>query len=195
MDTDPSVQIDAIRKHYDRLSGLYRTFWGEHIHHGLWDGARNAKDAQVALIARLASKAGIRPGAHVLDVGSGLGGSSIWLARNLNCTVVGLTISPVQFDIAKRRARRHGLSTQVQFRLEDANALHAQNEFDCVWVIECSEHLFDKAGFIRRAAGALRPGGVLALCAWLRADDRLTTSGHDLLDRVCRGMLDRKSVV
>ena len=125
----------------------------------------------------------------MLDVGCGLGGSSIWLARNLKCTVLGLTISPVQLEIATRRARRHGLSGQVQFRLQDANDLCNENEFDCVWVIECSEHLFDKTGFISQAAAALRPRGVLALCAWLRADGPLANSGRDLIDRVCRGML------
>ena len=185
----PSTQIDAIQRHYDRLSAFYRTFWGEHIHHGLWEGARNAKEAQVALIERLAAKADIRPGSHVLDVGCGLGGSSIWLARNLKCTVVGLTISPVQLEIATRRARRQGLSGRVQFRLQDANDLSNENEFDCVWVVECSEHLFNKVGFISRAAAALHAGGVLALCAWLRADGPLGNSGRLLIDRVCRGML------
>ena len=63
------------------------------------------------------------------------------------------------------------------------------DQFDCVWVVECSEHLFNKVGFISRAAAALHAGGVLALCAWLRADGPLGNSGRLLIDRVCRGML------
>src|SRR5262249_32124354 len=61
-----------------------------------------------------------------------------------------------------------------------------QNEsFDAVWVVECSEHLPDKAGFIVSCARVLKPGGVLALCAWLRGrpvDERLVT-------QICHGML------
>ena len=189
MRADQSVTNSAIRKHYDRLSILYRTFWGDHIHHGLWEHARTAKEAQIALIERLAAKAKIQPGWHVLDVGCGLGGSSIWLAQNLACSVLGVTISPVQLDIAKRRAFRQRVAGQVQFRLEDANFLTYENSFNCVWIIECSEHLFDKADFLRRAAAALRPGGVLALCAWVMSDGPLADSGRDLIARVCHGML------
>ena len=113
----PSTQIDAIQRHYDRLSAFYRTFWGDHIHHGLWEGARNAKEAQVALIERLAAKADIRPGSHVLDVGCGLGGSSIWLARNLKCTVVGLTISSTAFGSSSVRSTCSIKSASLAARL------------------------------------------------------------------------------
>src|SRR5438105_12067042 len=185
MHTDQSITVPAIRKHYDQLSILYRTFWGHHIHHGLWECARTAKDAQVALIERLVAIANVERRSHVLDVGCGLGGSSVWLARNLECSVVGLTISPVQLRMAKRRASRERLIPQVQFRLEDANLLNYENSFDCIWIIECSEHLFDKADFFRRTAAALRPGGVLALCAWLVSDHPLADSALGVIARVC----------
>src|SRR5262249_14600044 len=39
-----------------------------------------------------------------------------------------------------------------------------------LWNVECSEHLFDKPAFFQRATGWLRPGGRIALCAWLAGD-------------------------
>jgi tocopherol O-methyltransferase len=183
------ITVGAIRGHYDRLSVLYRAFWGEHIHHGFWNGARTPKEAQIALIEKLAAVAHVRHGSAVLDIGCGLGGSSLWLARNLGCSVLGLTISPVQLKMASRRAAKQRLAERVRFRLEDANSLTYESAFDCVWIIECSEHIFDKAAFFRRAASALRPGGVLALCAWVRRDGELSPTENDLIARVCRGML------
>jgi cyclopropane fatty-acyl-phospholipid synthase-like methyltransferase len=78
-----NVEIDHIRKHYDRLSFLYRLFWGEHLHHGYWDADLSSAQAQVRLMERLAEQAHVPRGACVLDIGCGLGGSAFWLADRL----------------------------------------------------------------------------------------------------------------
>lgn len=181
--------VDAIREHYDLLSGYYGTFWGDHIHHGYWDNDESPAAAQVNLVARLAERAGIPRGARVLDVGCGLGGSALWLARHLGCTVTGITISPVQVQMATNRARAENLGDRVRFLVMDANRLDlAPESFDVVWVIECSEHVDDKAGLLAACARVLAPGGRLALCAWLAADDR-TPERDRLIAEVCEGML------
>src|ERR1700687_5264220 len=99
-----SVEIDHIRKHYDRLSFLYRLFWGEHLHHGYWEKDESVARAQIQLMERLAERAGVPRGARVLDIGCGLGGSALWLADKLDCKVTGITISPVQARMAAAKA-------------------------------------------------------------------------------------------
>jgi tocopherol O-methyltransferase len=180
---------DAIREHYDRLSFFYRLFWGDHIHHGYWQqGEESAVCAQEQLIARLAQRAGIPRGARVLDVGCGLGGSSLWLARRLGCSVLGITLSPIQATAARERARQENLEGTVAFAVLDANRLAlAPASFDIVWCIECSEHLEDKPDFFRACGRLLRPGGRLALCAWLANDG--SAADPSLLAAVCHGML------
>ena len=173
-----------IRAHYDRLSIFYRWLWGEHIHHGLWRDSESPRQAQVALVEELARCAAVPFGARVLDVGCGLGASAHWLAQNRGCSVVGITISTVQKRAAERRARSLGLKHRMEFLVKDANKLDFGSEsFDVVWNIECSEHLNDKAQFIRDSARVLRHGGALALCAWVKAAD------SKLLPRICSGML------
>jgi tocopherol O-methyltransferase len=164
----------AVREHYDRLSGQYLRQWGEHIHHGLFDGAPapTPADAQLRLVEHLAARAAIARGSRVLDVGCGFGGSTRWLAERLECRVVGLTISPVQARTALRLTARRELAGRAAFALADAERLPcAAGSVDAVWVVECSEHLADKATFLAACAQALRPGGVLALCAWLAPDE------------------------
>ena len=188
--TNETSNVNAIRGHYDRLSVLYRALWGEHIHHGYWENGESPATAQVRLVERLAVRAAIPHGARVLDVGSGFGGSSLWLAQNLGCSVLGLNISPVQTIMATHQARVAGLADRAHFEVKDANHLDLPSEsFDAVWVIESSEHLDDKAAFIESCARVLKPGGVLSLCAWLVADDLLSSGQARLVSEVCRGML------
>jgi len=182
--------LHAIRDHYDRLSVLYHYLWGVHIHHGYWEEDEPPSVAQENLIRRLVGWAGIPPGARVLDIGCGLGGSSLWLARHLGCSVTGITLSRVQAWLAGRRARAAKLSDRVGFQVMDANHLALPPEsYDAVWVIECSEHLTDKAAFLASCARVLRPGGRLALCAWLSAAQPGDRAGERLVAEVCRSML------
>jgi tocopherol O-methyltransferase len=184
------VDIDHIRKHYDRLSFLYRLLWGEHLHHGYWDDNQSVAQAQVRLMERLAECAAFPRGARALDIGCGLGGSAFWLAQQFDCEVTGFTISPVQARMATRKAKARGLSSRVQFQVIDANLWQPQPEsVDLVWIMESSEHFRDKRGFFERCAVALKPGGVLAVCAWLRRDGPMQEGEEKLVATIGEAML------
>jgi tocopherol O-methyltransferase len=196
------VEIDHIRKHYDRLSFLYRLFWGEHLHHGYWDADLSSAQAQVRLMERLAERAHVPRGVSVLDIGCGLGGSAFWLADRFDCNVTGMTISPVQARMANKKAKARGLSDRVRFEVQDANQWQPQPEsVDMVWIMESSEHFQDKKGFFARCASALKSGGVLAVCAWLRRDGPpmskdeqklVATIGEAMLSASLDGLSDYK---
>lgn len=164
----PDVTRRVIRGHYDLTTVFYRLLWGPHIHHGLWDADEPPHVAQVRLMDALADRAEIRGGERVLDVGCGMGGSSLHLARTRGCDVTGVTVSGVQRAWAGTSAWMRGLRNRVRFRRADAESLELPDaSFDVVWSIECTEHLFDKPRFFAQVARWLRPGGRVAICAWL----------------------------
>jgi tocopherol O-methyltransferase len=184
------VDVDRVRKHYDRLSFLYRMFWGEHLHHGYWNGGETVEQAQIQLMEQLAQRAGIPRGAKVLDIGCGVGGSALWLADQFGCQVTGMTISPVQAKMATRKAKARGLSERVRFEVNDANQWEPEPEtFDVVWIMESSEHFPDKKHFFERCASALKPGGTLACCAWLRRDGALRPAEQKLVATIAEAMM------
>ena len=173
MTTSPQFDVDIleIRKHYDRLSRFYRMLWGEHLHHGYWENGESIERAQIRLMEQLAEKARIQRGTRVLDIGCGLGGTAFWLADQYDCRVTGFTISPVQARMATKKAKSKGLANRVEFLVIDANTWQPQPEsVDVVWIMESSEHFQDKKNFFARCARALKPDGVLAVCAWLRGE-------------------------
>ncbi len=190
LDYQPSAGVSEIRDHYDRISVFYRALWGDHIHHGYFEDRESPERAQLKLIERLAEMAGIPAGASVLDVGCGVGGSARWLAKELDCTVLGITLSPVQARMAAEAAAREGLGDRARFAVKDAHRLDfPAGSFDVVWVIECSEHLQDKEAFIQACQRVLKPGGTLALCAWLSAERFVSAAHERLVAQVCEGML------
>jgi tocopherol O-methyltransferase len=192
------VEKGAIRSHYDLATPFYRLLWGPHIHHGLWseeDAARNVplvspRAAQEHLTDTLAALGGVAAEDRVLDVGCGMGGSSIRLARRLGCRVTGITLSGVQQRWASIAVRWAGVGDRVAIRRADAETVQFPSDsFDVVWSVECTEHLFNKEQFFRRAAEWLRPGGTMAICAWLAADDADRPGPRGEVEAVCEAFL------
>ncbi|MCC0178320.1 methyltransferase domain-containing protein [Waterburya agarophytonicola K14] len=163
-----------IREFYDASSGLWEQIWGEHMHHGYYGKNGNYKidrrQAQIELIEELLlwSDCHINnPPENVIDVGCGIGGSTLHLAEKFGCNATGITLSPVQASRATERAREAGLDSGVRF--EVANALEmpfANDTFDLVWSLESGEHMPDKAKFLAECYRVLKPGGKIIFATW-----------------------------
>jgi tocopherol O-methyltransferase len=101
-----------------------------------------------------------------------------------------MTISPVQAKMATRKAKRRGFSESVRFEVNDANHWQpAPESFDVVWIMESSEHFPDKKHFLERCAIALKPGGTLACCAWLRRDGATPPGEQKLVATIAEAMM------
>ncbi len=179
---------DLVRRFYDIGSRYYAELYGEHIHDGYYvTGRESREEAQENLVKHLADKAGIRRGEKVLDVGCGIGGSSLWLARHLGAVTVGITISPVQFNMARKAARERRLD--CTFLLMDAENMHFDTRFDVIWVVATATHLRDQPRFIASAARFLRPGGRFVIFDWMLGESAADARRDRQIEAVRRGML------
>ena len=177
-----------IIEHYDFASPYYRELWGEHLHHGYWETGKETKEeAQLALTTHLARAAQVPHGADILDVGCGFGGCSIYLAKNYQATVTGMTISPVQAAMAQQAANRANASSQ--FLVMDADNITLGYKFDLVWSIEAISHFTGKPEFFSQAAGMLKQGGTLALIDWFQQRDLSSAQQLEYIAPIERGML------
>src|SRR5258708_34321783 len=94
-----------IVEHYDSVSPYYHSLWGEHLHHGYWIRGDESKElAQLQLTEHLAELADVQTGSAVLDIGCGFGASSLYLAQKYKARATGITISPVQVEMARKAA-------------------------------------------------------------------------------------------
>ncbi len=164
--------LDKIREHYDVASPYYTQLWGQHLHHGYYETGRESKEeAAENLIKLLVARSRLLPGARVLDVGCGVGGSSIWLAKNLGCRVTGVSLSPVQIQMATKAAA--SMTNKPVFVVDDANQLTIEGSYDIVWVVEVLSHLSRRGDFFKKVSGLLVSGGKICEAAWLK-DERLS---------------------
>ena len=176
-----------IVEHYDIVSPYYCSLWGEHLHHGYWIRGDESKElAQLQLTQYLATLATIQTGATVLDIGCGYGGSSLYLARAYDARVTGITISPVQVEMAREAAATAHLD--VQFLLMDAEALDFPDKFDVLWSIESISHYYDRRKFFANAAPFLKPGGTFAFTDWFKRPGLSPAQTRKFIEPIERGM-------
>jgi len=121
--------------------------------------AATLEEAQRAKYRLLASKAGLRPGARVLEIGCGWGGFAELAASEFGCRVTGLTISQEQAAYARERIDRAGLADRVSIELTDYREVTGR--YDAIVSIEMLEAVGHRylPTYFEKCAEALNPGG------------------------------------
>lgn len=175
----------AVAAHYDELDLFYREVWGEHVHHGFWATGRESRLAAAdALVDLVAARLDLAPGQALCDIGCGYGATAVRLAERHGVHVTGVTVSGVQATIAAAKSPSHG-SIAVLHRDWLCNGF-PDRQFDRAYAIESSEHMPDKRRFFAEAYRTLRPGGRLAVCAWLARESPGPWEARYLLEPICR---------
>src|SRR2546425_8793425 len=176
-----------IIEHYDVLSPYYRSLWGDHLHHGYCiRGDESKEKAQLQLIEHLARLARVKPGSDILDIGCGFGASSLYLAKNHNAAVTGITISPVQVEMAIGAAA--GQNLDVRFLSMDAEAMSLHKKFDVLWSVESISHYLNREQFFASAANLLKPGGSFAITDWFKKENLTGAETQKYIEPIENGM-------
>jgi MPBQ/MSBQ methyltransferase len=116
-----------------------------------------------AATEELAGVARVQPGETVLDVGSGLGGTSRYLAAGTGCRAIGVDLTEEYCRVAEMLSARVGLAERTEFRQGNALELPFEDaSFDLAWTEHAQMNIADKRGFYGELLRVLRPGGRLA---------------------------------
>ena len=112
----------------------------------------------------LARVAGLDATMRVLDVGSGVGGTSRCLAKEFGCRVTGIDLTDEYCRAATMLTARTGLADLVDFRQGDATELPFDDQtFDVVWTEHVAMNIPDKKRLYQEMHRVLKPGGTLAI--------------------------------
>src|SRR6266446_10692571 len=101
---------------------------------------------------------------RVLDVGSGIGGPSRFLASRYGCQVTGIDLTAEFCRVAEMLTRLTGLTSKVSYRQADALDLPFEDMcFDVVWSQNASMNIADRDRLYSEMRRVLKAGGRLAL--------------------------------
>lgn len=128
------------KEHYDLGNDLFNAMLDPNMQYSCayWKDADTLADAQVAKLKMICEKLQLKPGMKVLDIGCGWGGLAAYMAKEYGVSVVGVTISKEQQQLAQKRCE--GLPVQIM--LQDYRDLN--EEFDRIVSVGMFEHVGPK---------------------------------------------------
>jgi ubiquinone/menaquinone biosynthesis C-methylase UbiE len=110
--------------------------------------------------AELAGALGLASGLRVLDVGSGVGGPSRYIAATYDCDVVGIDLTEEYCRVAALLAERVGLGERVAYRQGDALAMPFPDaDFQVTYTQHVAMNIDDKERLYAEVWRVLQPGG------------------------------------
>jgi ubiquinone/menaquinone biosynthesis C-methylase UbiE len=153
----------------DRYRARLREEWTEEATVSAW----RKWNAKLAAFTRGATEAILEgaqlgPGARVLDLASGVGDPSLWIAEAVGPSghVVATDLGPGMIGLAEELARARRLRN-IEFRVADVEALPFPDEsFDIVTCRFGVMFFPDQLKAFRECLRVLKPGGRVALVVW-----------------------------
>ena len=134
-------------------------------------GQESHEAAQTAKYKSMVDQMGVKEGDHVLEIGCGWGGFAEYAAKERGLKVTGLTISREQFNYAKERIEKAGISDLVEFKLRDYR--DEKSTYDGIASIEMFEAVGEKYWpiYFETVRERLKPGANATLQI-ITVDDR-----------------------
>ena len=155
-----------IAAHYDLGNEFFELFLDETMAYscGIFQSAESTLlDASIAKFDAACSKLELKPGQHLLEIGTGWGGLAIHAATHYGCHVTTTTISREQYELAAKKVQAAGLNERITLLLKDYRDL--QGEYDALVSIEMIEAVGHQYldTYFKRCGELLKPTGAMLL--------------------------------
>ena len=178
-----TVARENAHRHYDLSNGLFELILDPTMcYSSAWfEPGDTFEQAQLRKIDGVLDLARVGPGTRLVEIGCGWGSLAIRAAQR-GATVVGLTLSVEQQELARRRIAQAGVADRVQVLLEDYR-VHAAGHPDA-YTAAASVEMIENVGeafwpaYFASVAQMLRPGARFGLQSITMDHQRLLATHH-----------------
>ena len=178
-DNRKSVYREVNNLYYDLVTDFFEYGWGRSFHFAPRVPGESFKESLARHERNMADVLGLEPGMTVADLGCGIGGPLLEIARCSGAKIVGVNSNAYQLKRARRLAEEAELSHLADFLQCDFLHVEAPDEsFDAAYSIEASCCAPDKVSIYGEVFRLLKPGAHFA------AYEYCTTERFDPADPV-----------
>ena len=172
-----------ILDHYDLGNELYTRFLDKEMVYSaaVFDSSsQSLEDAQLNKFKHICDALELSPNDNLIEIGTGWGGLAIYAAQNYGCKVTTTTISDAQFQYAKNKVEKLGLSEQITLLKQDYRLLTGQ--FDKLVSVEMIEAVGKEFfhEFFNQCEALVKPKGKLLIQAITIADQRFESYSNNV---------------
>jgi len=109
------------------------------------------------------AKIGVTKSTNMLEVGSGAGGTSVYIAKKYGCTMKGVDLNPHGVETGTKLAKKDGVAGTCSFQVIDASKPlpFDANTFDAVFCNDSMCHIPGRTSVLEDWKRVLKPGGKL----------------------------------
>ncbi|NOS95534.1 MAG: class I SAM-dependent methyltransferase [Methylotenera sp.] len=164
-----------IAAHYDLGNDMFQLFLDPTMMYSsamFNSDTKTLQQASELKLKTICDKLDLKPTDHVLEIGTGWGGFSIYAAKNYGCKITTTTISEQQYHLAKKRVEAADVSDKITLLLDDYRHLNGQyDKLVSIEMIEAVGYQFYDTYFAKLSS-LLKPEGLALIQAITIADQR-----------------------
>ncbi len=168
------MEQDVVAAGYDAVyrrlpeSATFRRLWHQHA-----EGPDFPEEfGHISLttlpeLRRMSAELRLHPASMLVDLGCGLAGPALWVARETGASLVGIDLSQAATEHAAARAAKLGLADRCGFVVGSmADTGLESGTVDGAMSEDALQYVPDKQAVMEEAARVLRPGGRLVFTAY-----------------------------
>ncbi|MDE2745920.1 MAG: methyltransferase domain-containing protein [Chloroflexota bacterium] len=172
---DDAIRIEELPKlvnrFWDAVTRFFEFGWGASFHFSPRRPGETLAEAQRRHHLQVAELLRLKPNMDVADIGCGVGGPMIGIARASGANITGINLNAFQIERGKRRVSQAGLDENCRFLHANFMDVPLQDEtFDAMYGFEATCHAPNKLPLFRELYRLLKPGGEIVNVDWCLTD-------------------------